>query len=645
MAVKPLAALSGLPVGTKPKHVLQFVATKLSSSLGVSDTFTQAIIRPTDSIRELAYLAEANSVQKENRERSVLERCGQAAARLHLTGIQRLLDGVPAQGAALRTALQCSGDTFEISEAALVALDPRLLPLGTLLGLPAGERVSAVAARLKQDYEAGQAADRVRDSAPRASREGSGGADGTTREETWNARKLAKLTEQWSQPVAQLADAAAAQPGVPAIHAIYALYCSGSPIAQLVAASADSATTPGVPATVARVASLHPAFKLYLEFVITFGRDLPFTMEEGQPLVPQQVRDNFAACERFPEELLTDKLVKCLRNRQLAKVTMANLAHFFQAALSVTFAIELRAAPSIGECAGAMQLLEAYLASFLLALGIDPVGIPEFLASLTNTHLVLTAQGLSSSDVINRAVSVLFEDIDVRASIARNSPDGPDVMLPACVPGSATEAHIQSLDAALATNSANTRAERQRAGGRLTLLPMATGKGAAVTGTPPATGAAPGAAAKGTTAGQTPGSGASGGGGGGGGAASGASFTPPSPPLRAGHAGYRVTISASHLALTHGQKGSTVVMFFSRSALEKAVKNCGSDPAKVNLSWLVANQDSPRGAASYINITAGFGGPNRPMVLPDPDWFRKRHAKDAVDTAKTPAGDIAAFFR
>jgi len=139
VAVTPLALLSGLPAATKPKRVLQFVASILNSSLRVSEPFRQLIFLPPDSIKELAYLAQWNSTKVETRERAVLERSVQAAARLGLKGLQRLLDGVPAPGAALRTALQCSGNTNEISEATLVALDPRLLPLGSLLEQPAGD--------------------------------------------------------------------------------------------------------------------------------------------------------------------------------------------------------------------------------------------------------------------------------------------------------------------------------------------------------------------------------------------------------------------------------------------------------------------------------------------------------------------------
>jgi len=103
-------------------------------------------------------------------------------------------------------------------------------------------------------------------------------------------------------------------------------------------------------------------------------------------------------------------------------------------------------------------------------------------------------------------------------------------------------------------------------------------------------------------------------------------------------------MNTSHLTLTHGPKGSTTVMFFSRAALEKSVTSLGCDPAKINLSWLVANQNETRGALHYLNTSAVFGGVNRPVVLPDPAWFKKRFAKDAVDTVKTPASDIASFF-
>jgi hypothetical protein len=84
-------------------------------------------------------------------------------------------------------------------------------------------------------------------------------------------------------------------------------------------------------------------------------------------------------------------------------------------------------------------------------------------------------------------------------------------------------------------------------------------------------------------------------------------------------------------------------MFFLRGALEKQLTTLGCDPSKLNLSWLVANQESTEKAASYLNVGPDFGGPNRPMVLPHPDWFKKKYAKSAVDP-NTPKDSIAKFF-
>jgi len=633
-----LRSLSDSPTGARPLRVFAAAASSLDNELMVADEWRQPSLSSSAALRELAFLTGRHSSSLDVRTKTALGRVLWAASQAKLSSLCMFLMDVVPPGEAVRLLMSVgTAATAEVSLTSLRALDARLSPLGTLLALPADARVPAVARRLEQERDDASAADR--DRGAMVNSRADGGTDSRVgASQSMGSAKLAKLQRQFDTPASQRAYAGLSETSALEDH-ILAVASSGSVLAQMVVRNPATASQSGVPGPIAKVAGMLavPAAGLrFLSFCLAHGSTLSYRVEEGEQLVPPQAEADRFIFDTFPADVLTDQLVKTLMSRKLGSLTSKNFANLLQGGLAVRMGIDLEAAPSMGACPGCMWLLNTGLRPFMEMLGYDANGLENFLSAMNTTSLELEARGTPAVEEVNTAISFLLGDAEVRYELAVADAGGAELRPKAFIDDSATGAYMATLRNGFRVATSNARAERSnRTRGRLRLLPPATRGGGGNPPTPPARQQAPVV---------TPAAPA-GGGGGGQPPAPGAARQPKlgQPPYSNGSASDRVKISGGRVSLAHGSASSTVEMFFLRGALEKQLTLLGFDADKLNLSWLVANQESTERAASYLNVGPDFGGPNRPMVLPHPDWFKKKYAQAAVDP-NNPKANIAKFF-